>query len=387
MAKKIIVHHLLGQYPMAGIAFQALHYCLGLKRLGFDVYYIEDNGAPPYDPRIGSLVGSADYSVSFLKNIFERFGMGDRYAYFDSVKNVWHGFSEKEVTVLYAEADGLINICGASKLKEEHLKIPVRIYMETDPVFSQMALEKDDAETKNALSLYTHHFTYGENLGNADSIPLPIFDWHKTRPPVVLDLWRFLLEPGDSFTTIATWDNNDRDVSYKGEKIRWSKKENFLKILELPKKTGQKFTIALGGKITSGDVGILRKNGWNIADAVEKSSSLDNYQDFIYHSKGEFTVAKDLVVKTNSGWFSDRSACYLAAGRPVVTEETGFSKLIPTGNGLFSFKTIEEAASAIEEISKNYEHHSESARKIAEDYFDSDKVLGEMIKICGLEPV
>jgi len=382
---RILVLHLAGQYPLGGIGWQAIHYLVGLARLGHDVYYVEDSASPPYDPRVKSVVEDCSYGVEFLGRTMDRFGLGDRWAYRDVVHERCYGLPRERVDRLYREADALVNVCGASQLREEHLRCPIRIYVQTDPVHDQILVAEKNARSLDILGAHTHHFTYGENLGHPDCpVPLQVFDWRPTRPPVVLDLWKARIDSAaECFTTIGTWTNVSKDIRFGGTTYYWSKHVNFLRFADLPRLTLQPLELALG-TVDPETSRLLREKGWRLADAFEKSRDTVAYQEHIYASRGEFTVAKDLVVRTCSGWFSDRSACYLAAGKPVVTQDTGFSKFVPTGRGLFAFTTAEEAAAAIEEINRDYADHCRAARDIAAGYFGSDQVLAELCREAGL---
>jgi hypothetical protein len=379
------VLHLAGQYPLGGIGWQAIHYVAGLARLGHDVYYVEDSGAPPYDPRRKSVAEDCGYSVRFLRETMERFGFGDRWAYRDVAAGRCYGLPAARVAALYREADALFNVCGATRLSEEHVRCPVRVYVQTDPVHDQLQLLADNPGTRTALADHTHHFTYGENLGAPDCpVPLGEFRWRPTRPPVVLDLWPVRYDPAAAcFTTVGTWKNVGKDIRFAGEQYFWSKHVNFLRVLDPPRRVAQPFELALdSGDEATAD--LLRQNGWRVADAYARSRDTAAYQAHVERSRGEFTVAKDLVVRTRSGWFSDRSVCYLAAGKPVVTQDTGFGKFVPTGRGLFGFSTVEEAAAAIGEINRDYADHCRAARDIAADCFGSDRVLRELCREVGL---
>ena len=383
--KRIIVCHLAGQYPLGGIGWQAVHYVVGLARLGHDVYYVEDSSAAPYDPRVKSPVEDCRYSVEFLSQTMERFGLGDRWAYKDTDQQRCHGLGRERLERLYGEADALINVCGASWLREEHMACPIRIYLQTDPVYEQIRVAEHDERIVTGLAAHTHHFTYGENLGAPDCpIPVEKFDWRPTRPPVVLDLWEPRFDAAAThFTTIGTWENVSKNVQFEGETYYWSKHVNFLRFLDLPRLTRQPLELALE-TVDTRTRQLLRERGWHLADAYERSRDTAVYQQHIQASRGEFTVAKDLVARTRCGWFSDRSVSYLAAGKPVVTQETGFSKFIPTGRGLFSFATGEAAVAALEEINRDYPEHCRAARQIAAEYFDSDLVLEKLCREAGL---
>jgi hypothetical protein len=301
------------------------------------------------------------------------------------VTGTCHGLSRERLLDLYREADGLLNVCGATQLKEEHLRCPVRVYVETDPVFEQIRVAEGDRRAIEALGEHTHHFTYGENLGQPDCpIPLEKFAWHTTRPPVIPELWDARVNPdAEHFTTVATWRNVGKDVQFRGQTYYWSKHMNFLRVADLPSRTRQPLELALEVE-DDATRDLLARNGWLITDAFQASRDVTAYQRHIERSRGEFTVSKDLVARTRSGWFSDRSACYLAAGKPVVTQDTAFGKFVPTGEGLFAFDTVEEAAAALDEVNRDYARHCRAARRIAEEYFAADRVLDRLCRKADL---
>ena len=383
--KTILVLHLAGQIPLAGIAWQALHYVLGLRRLGYDVWYIEDSGANPYDPRQQSIVEDCSYNVGFVKAMMERFDLGDRWAYWDAAKDVVHGISKERLMALYGEASALFNLCGATRLREEHLACPIRVFVDTDPVFEQAKVAAGDPDSLEYLGMHTHLFTYGENLGNDDCpVPMVKFAWKKTRPPVLVDLWDAgCVAAGPFFTSVATWENKGMDIRVGEETYRWSKHVNFLRFLDLPRQALQPFRLAMTPPTADVEARV-REGGWDIVDPVPISADMQSYRDFVVTSRGEFTVAKDIYVRPKSGWFSDRSVCYLAAGRPVITQETGFSKFIATGKGLFPFTELEEIREAVQRINTDYAQESVAAIEVAYEFFDADAVLRKMVKECDL---
>jgi hypothetical protein len=381
----ILVLHFVGQMPLAGIAWQAMHYLLGLQQLGYEVWYIEDGGANPYDPRVASVMMECGYNVAYLRRAMESHGLGERWAYWDAINDAWHGLGRERVHRLYAEADGLINLCGATQLREEHLACPVRIMVDTDPVYEQIKYAKADRAARAYVDAHTHFFSYGENLGAADcAVPLSGVAWRPTRPPVVPSLWP---EPGGvprCFTTVATWENRGKDIEFGGSRYVWSKHVNFLRFLDLPRRRPETcFELAMDppdAKVREQVAG----GGWSLVDPGPISAGMAPYSDFIAGSRGEFTVAKDIYVRPNSGWFSDRSVCYLAAGRPVVTMRTGFSKFYPAGRGLFEYSNEAEALAAIDAIAADYPAHSRAARALAREHFSADRVLGALTEAAGL---
>ncbi len=381
--KRLLLHHLVGQLPIGGIAWQALHHLIGLRRLGYDVAYVEDSCSPAWNPQTNSVGEDSSFAVGFLSRLMDAFGFGDRWAYLDGARRVWHGMAAEHVARLYREADGLVNLCGATRLREEHLRCPVRIYLETDPCYEQMKVELGDGESRAFLAEHTHHFTYGENIGTAVCpVPTAGFRWRPTRPPVVIDLWEGG-SPRECFTTIANWKTSGKDIRYGGQTYAWSKHPNFVRFRELPRHTRQPLELAIGG-IPPEAKRDLAETGWRLVDSYERSRDHRVYRDYVLGSRGEWTVAKDLMVRTRCGWFSDRSVCYLAAGKPVVLQETGFSRVIPSGRGLYGFETMEDVVAALGEIDRDYSVHARAARELAVEYFDAAKVLGRMMEEAGL---
>lgn len=381
----IVLLHFVGQMPLAGIAWQAIHYLVGLQQLGYAVWYIEDGGANPFDPRVNSVVMECDYNVAFLQRVMQRFGFGERWSYWDAIHDAHHGLSRGEVRALYAGADALINLCGATRLREEHLLCPVRIMIDTDPVYEQIKYAKADQASRAYLEAHTHFFTYGENLG-ADDCPVPLcgVPWRPTRPPVDPALWP---EPQGApcyFTTIGTWENKGKNIEHGGTRYLWSKHVNLMRYLDLPR---HRPSIGMRMATVPPDEdarAAVAAGGWGLVDPRPISADMDRYRDFIAYSRGEFTVAKDIYVQPRSGWFSDRSVCYLAAGRPVVTMRTGIGKFYPVGSGLFEYSSHEEALAGIDAIAADYPRHSRAARELAREYFAVDRVLRPLIAECGL---
>ncbi len=217
-------------------------------------------------------------------------------------------------------------------------------------------------------------------------MPLHGFRWLPTRQPVVTDLWENGggLPVGGLFSTIANWSTSGlKDIEWRGEKYLWSKSPEFVRFAAAPKLAGEEFEIAVTIAETE-TRNLFKASGWRFASPVEMSIDYDSYKDYIRNSKGEFTVAKDQYVRLKTGWFSDRSACYLAAGRPVITQETGFSRYYGGGAGLFAFETLEEVAEAVRRINADYAAHSRAALDIGKEYFEAEKVLASLLERAGV---
>lgn len=383
---KIIVFGIYFWYPLAGVTWQFLHYLIGLRRLGWDAYYIEDSGRWIYDPRVSDLSPDASGNVAAVAPMLEAHGFGGKWGF----RGVYeggrcYGMSEAEILRLYREADAFLNVTGAQEIREEHLACRRRIYVESDPVAAQIKIDQGDAETIRALEAHDTHFSFGENFGAPDcKVPLRRFRWLPTRQPVVLDLWdRPGDDPGTAWNTIATWRNTGKDVVWNGETYYWSKDREYRKFLDLPlRRPGTAFELASG--VDPEIRGLLTRNGWRIRDPVDVSRDPEVYREYIRNARGEFSVAKDQNIRLRSGWFSDRSATYLAAGRPVINQETGFSNVLPTGRGLFAFETMDDILAAVDAVESDYAAHCRAARDIAASHFDAEKVLGSLLARAGL---
>jgi hypothetical protein len=386
MAKRgrVVLLHFVAQMPLAGIAWQALQYLVGLEKLGFEAWYVENHGANPYDPRANSVMMDCRYNIDYLKRAMERYGLAGRWAYWDAINDVYHGLSRERVFALLKESDALINLCGATKLRDEHMECPVRIMVDTDPVYEQIKYAKADPGARAYLDAHTHFFTYGENVGGPGWIvPLCGIPWKPTRPPVVLDLWPQGSGEPECFSTIATWENKGKDIEFDGQSYVWSKHVNFLRFLDLPQRSNQCFTMAMLPPSAEVEA-LVKSRGWKLVDPRPISANIDDYKNFISTSRGEFTVAKDIYVRPKSGWFSDRSVCYLAAGRPVVTMATEFSRFYPVGEGLLEYSDSAGALAAIAAINGDYSRHAKAARRLAAEFFASDRVVGTMMHEAGL---
>jgi hypothetical protein len=315
-----------------------------------------------------------------------RFDLGDRWAFHalhDDGRCL--GMTETALNELYGSAALIINYHGGTVPLPEHCATRRLIYLETDPVELEIEIHDKAPQSIAFLEQHVAFYTWGLNYGHADCrVPMPErFHFKPTCPVVVQDLWQPNADaPDDMFTTIGNW-RQWGQVTFQGEVYTWSKHHEFLKFLDLPERSGQRFELALSS-YTDGDKRSLEGNGWQIRPALEISSDLDAYRGYIRQSKGEFTVAKDQNVRLRSGWFSERSAQYLAAGRPVITQETGFSNALPTGHGLFGFSTMPEILEAVARINADYEKHSRAAAGLAREFFNYDVVLKPILAEMGL---
>jgi hypothetical protein len=401
---RLVVLGTAASNPYAGMAWMHMQIAAGFLRLGHDVHYLETTRNWPYDPVRREKLPDSTYAVDYLAALAGRFGLGDRWAYRRSFSDgAWLGPSAVVTLDLLASADAVFNVAGSTRLDKDGLSAGNLVYLGTDPVIHEVGYENGDEEARGIVDQHDAVVTYGENIGTPAS-PVPALPGLKarTRQPVLLDLWP--LEPvpkGAAYTTVANWKQEGREVQFRGERYLWSKDVEFRRVMDVPTRVPPSIELATnlappesmhygeGEPVKARGVvqdtrAALEANRWRLVDA--QSFTLDpwSYRDYIVASRGEFGVARDLNVRLCTGWFSERSACYLAAGRPVVTQDTGFGTVLPTGEGLFAFRTADEAAAAIESIEADYERHSRAAREIAEQYFAAEIVLTRLLEDLGL---
>jgi hypothetical protein len=292
---------------------------------------------------------------------------------------------ERGLAELYRTADLVVNHSGAQELLPQHVTIRNLLYLETDPVPIQVAVADGEPWTIHEMASHDLLYTYGLNLGAEDClVPVDRFEWLTTLPAVCVDWWQSAITsaPRRALTTVATWRHDTHDVAWKGERWRWSKHIEFLRFADLPTRSALPLEVALAGAAEQ-DIRILRNHGWRVASAADMTG-LDAYRRYIVESLGEFSIAKEQYVKPRTGWFSDRSAAYLAAGRPVVVQDTGIGRYLPVGEGLLTFATHDEALEAIESIATDPDRHAQAALEIAREYLATDRVIPPTLVRAGV---
>jgi GT2 family glycosyltransferase len=384
---KVVVLGLMSRMPVAGVVWQTLHYLLGLDLLGFDAYYVEAHACTPTTLMTRPGTDGSAAAAGFISAVMHRFGFDGKWAFHAlHADGRYYGMSERQITDLYREAACLLNLHGGTQPLDEHSQTGRLIYIETDPVQLQFEIASAHEPTLTLLDRHCAHFTFAENWGGPGCL-LPVTDRYQFRPtrqPVIVDMWSGGdRPPGSIYTTVGNWDQK-RDVTVEGQVYSWSKKREFLKLIDLPAQSGRRFELALSKPEV--DQELLEAHGWSVRPASEVSVGIDRYRGYIRSSRGEFTVAKEQNVRFRSGWFSDRSATYLAAGRPVITQDTGFGHILPVGEGLFSFTKPDEVVEALSAIDSDYDRHCQAAAEIARTYFDHEKVLRRVLAAVDLEP-
>jgi len=382
---RIVVTGLLAQYPLGGVAWDYLQYVVGLARLGHDVYYLEDTGQWPYSPAEDGVSRSCAANVAHLARVMDRFGLGDRWAYRFAWQDQWFGLTARTRAEVLRTADLVVNVSGVLRDPAGLDRTGVLVYVDTDPVFTQIKIARGQRDFQAAVDVHDVHFSFGETMGTG--VPSTGHRWLPARQPVLRAEWAHALPDRGRYTTVMNWSSYN-DVEFQGK--RYGQKDvEFRRFLNLPSRTAVPLEVAMGsGKNARPPYALLRHRGWSIVDPAQVCPDLDSYRRYLQTSRGEWSVAKNGYAQGPSGWFSCRSACYLAAGRPVVAQDTGFSTVIPTGAGLFAFTSMDDATDALECIESDYARHAGAAREIAAEYFDSARVLESFIeRALGLRPV
>lgn len=385
--KKAIVTGMIASYPVGGVFWDYGQYALGFQKLGYEVYYLEDTGWETYDPVRGEYGSDPAYGVDFLRNSLPVLSPDlARRWFFRGMDGKTFGMSIDELEAVLADADIFVNVSGGTLLRDDYMKCRNKILIDTDPGWNHFRnYPRWDAQPhwhgSHGYRAHDHFFTYAERLGRTDC-PLPDMGmtWIPTRPPVVMDKWK-PQPPATHWTTVMTWKNFQEAITHNG--ITYGTKEmEFTRVEDIPRRVNAAFEVAIGG--AEAPVDRWRSMGWSIRSAQSISETPDDYRAYVERSRAEFSVAKNVYAATRCGWFSCRTVCYLAAGRPAVVQDTGFSEFLPCGEGLFAFSTVEQAASAVAEIERDYERHQRAAVDVARTHFDAQRVLADMLHQAGI---
>lgn len=385
---RIIVTGMVGLYPVGGVAWDYLQYVIGLARLGHDVYYHEDTWSWPYHPLERTYTSDGTYSAAFLRDFFGRYapGLEGRWHYLH-LHETSYGMERKAFDEVARTAEVFLNVSGACMIPDELSPHCTKVFLDTDPGYNQIMLSERFDWSENVerwcASVLAHdqHFTYAENIHGHDClIPKVGLRWKTTRMPVIMELWEPLAQirpkAGGPWTTVMTWNAFKGRLLYKGVEYR-SKDQEFERLMEMPRCLSVPLKVAVGG--VKAPMDRLAQAGWQVVDGPSMSITPGAYQDFIASSRGEISPAKHVYVAMRSGWFSCRSVCYLASGRPAVVQDTGFAADLPLGRGLLSFTGLDEAVEAILEVETDYDYHAEGALEVARAHFGYDRVLERLI--------
>jgi hypothetical protein len=379
---RIVFGTYMARYPLGGMLSAGLGWLRGFADLGHEVYLVEKSGWQDacFDPSTGRMSDDSSYGTAAVAALLARFGLADRWCYVGA-DGEYHGLSRQHVRKLFRDAAAFVDFGSHGAWSEEAARCGVRILVDGEPAANQMKMEQRLAAGEQ-LAEYDLCFSLGRNVGtNTSTAPRAGRSWRPLFPPVAARL--FSANGGDRrrpFTTVMKW-RSHKPIEFRG--ITYGQKDvEFENFLGLPTLTSAALEVAVSGR--GSPRGRLADSGWGVRDGHAVSRSFDSFRDYIQGSGGEFSVAKNVFVATNSGWFSDRSAAYLASGRPVVLQETGFSEHLPCGEGLFAVRTTGEAAAAFESISADYPRHARAARALALDYLDGRKVARALLSEAGV---
>jgi hypothetical protein len=384
MPRVIVASGFVAQYPNAGGVFSVvLQYLLGLRRLGYSVCWLE----------LLWPQGPSDHTL--IRTFAERlaaFGLEQDFClvYFPQGKwpeagatREWNGWSQERFSQFARSAEVSLDLCASVRVPDLLAEVRQRLLLDLDPGFMQLWMHQWDMGQRH----YDQFFTVGQNIGQPDC-PVPTGErrWRTFWPPVVMDLWGEQAGNAEApFSTVSQWWGYP-PTYYDGEVYDGSKRVEFLRFVDLPRLSGHQFQMALNLHPVddTADKHLLIEKGWQVHEAHQVVGDFSSYRQYLLDSCGEFSVAKPGYIKSRSGWLSDRSVCYLAAGRPVLVQETGVSAYLPTGRGILTFSSLEEAVAGVEEIQRNYQVHSQAAREIAQEYFAAEKVLAKLLHDAGL---
>ncbi len=380
---RIVVHGLIAQYPLGGVTWDYLQYVLGFGRLGHDVYYLEDTDQWPYNPEEDGISRSCAFNVRHLADVMGRFGFTDRWAYRFPWEGQWYGMDERRRNEVLKSADVIINVSGTLAHPHRYAVGPRMVFIDSDPGFTQVKLAQGRRDFQAAVDAHDVHFTFGESP--ASEVPETGHDWFPTRQPVVLDEWRKADPPRPVLTTIMNW-TSYKPIEHEG-RTYGQKDVELVRFLDLPRRVEPTLELAInGGKTRHTPRQRLEHHGWNLVDPAVACPDLDSYRLYIASSAAEWSVAKQGYVESHTGWFSCRSACYLASGRPVIVQDTGFSDVLPVGEGLLAFETLDEAAAGIDTVMSDYERHSVGASDLAREHFAAERVLTDLLERAVASP-
>jgi hypothetical protein len=374
----------LAQRPYhGGHAWVFLQYLLGFRRLGWDVLFVDRLEADMCVDDAGRPAPFRDsVNLRYLAHVMDGFGLGDRWTLRYGGGRDVAGVSSDETLATLERSSFLLNVMGFLDEEELLAAAPRRVFLDIDPGFGQMWA---DLGLADLFAGHDDHVTIGENIGRPwCTIPTCGIDWITTRPPVVLDEWTVAPGRGERFTGIASWRGPFGPIEHGGRTYGLRVHE-FRRFFELPDRTRDGFEVALDIDDTDAeDLRQLHAHGWKLVDPRVVAADPWSYREHIRSSMAELMVAKNLYVQSRSGWFSDRSVCYLASGRPVLAQDTELAGLLPTDDGLMTFSTLDEAVAGADAITRDYEHHAKAARALAEEHFSSDIVLPRLLDRLGV---
>ena len=378
---RIVCSVYMVRYPLGGMLWWSLQWLAGLAKLGHEVWIVEKGNYPQacFDPSSNALTADPTHGLSVVRSILGPYGLSNRVCYADD-SGGYHGIARTDIEAVLRSADLLLDLGNHGAWLDDARDAGARALVDGEPGYTQMRMVLAGAD--RSAPEYDFHYTNGANIGTPlSSAPAAGRDWRHVFNPVMCDVLIPEAPPaGAPFTTVMNWQAHSH-IEFEG-RTYGQKDVEFERYIDLPQRVSAPVAIAVAGANTPR--ARLEQNGWRVQDAHGVTATVESYRDYIRASAGEFSVCKNVFVATRSGWFSDRSAAYLASGRPVVIQNTGIRHVLPTGAGLFAVDNVEEAAEAIQRIGADYAHHSRAAREIAVEHLDARVVLARFLREVGI---
>ena len=374
---RIVVAGWVAGFPIAAYFWHAVSFALGFRALGHEVWFLDDAGDDPWgwDPEAQAPDPECRAGVRFLEREMDAIGMSGRWCFRHVPAGRWDGMSEADARAVLNDADLLVSVSMLCPMRPEYRRIPHRAGVDTDPVFTQIRIAREGLAERTSAD-YTRLYTFGR-----PPLPAQLHEWVPTRQPVVTDAWPVApVGNGDApFTTVTSWQAYG-PAEWDGVEYA-AKNRSIRDFLELPRRTRVPIEIALGGGENHWEgVEVLSRGGWTLTDPGEFSYTTAGYRRWIAESAGELGFAKHGYVAARSGWFSERTCCYLASGRPAVVQDTGWTDWLPAGDGLLAFTTMEEAVAGLEEAHRDRPRHAAGARRIVEEHFEASRVCAALLE-------
>ena len=384
MATVLVGGALANRYLNGGGAWVRLNWLLGLERLGCRVFFVEQiDPAACVDEEGNPSPFETSVNKRYFEEVMQEFGFGGSAALLCGRGEQTSGLSLADVLEIAGEVDLLVNVSGHLSIERLIKRVRRKAYIDLDPGFTQF-WPAGDAGAR--LEGHDHYFTVGENIGT-EGCPIPTggIDWHPLPPPVALSEWPVSHAGSNGrFTTVGAWRGAFGPIEHDGRTLGL-KVHEFRKVIELPRLVDTVFEIALNIHPADGkDREALLANGWLLTDPRTETPGPNEFRRYVQRSGAEFSVAQGVYTETRSGWFSDRTATYLASGKPALVQDTGFSRTYPVGEGLLQFSNLDDAVRGAEAIVGDYETHAQAARALAETSFDSDIVLARFLEQVGV---
>lgn len=373
---RVVVAGYVAGFPVAGLFWHAVAYARGFADAGHDVWFLDDSGDQPWSWDLAAGIEDPTFAAGlrFVASEMDALGLGDRWFFRHQPRDLWFGPAAPLAEEVLATADVLVNVSMAVPMRARYRQIPVRLGIDTDPVFTQIRMRTGHRRHPRIVRDHTHLFTFGR-------LPLPAAEhhWLPTRQPVAVDHWPVapMPPPGAAVSTVASW-KAYRPVTWEG--VRYGVKDSQIELLaDLPGRIDVPCRIALAGG-AGGPAQRLTEAGWDVLDPADHTADTAGYRALMVDSVAEIGIAKHGYVISDSGWFSERSCLYLATGRPVLHQRTGWQDWLPDGEGLLGWSTPEEAARAVATVLADPEKHSVAARRLVEEHFDAATVCNDLLE-------